>query len=460
MDKPSQPTSLPIVTVRWGTVRWGTAIQTAAIWAAVVSLALPLVPLGAQQPDGLPTPDQVPELAQPTQSQAEPTDKRAASRLAPSGYGVVNGWDLYAGSVYANTSPLWFHAEGVVAWLQGNQLPALVTSSPPGTPRQQAGVLGFPDTNILFGEERVDEEARGGFRTTLGVRLGHWFDRFMDSELEFGVMWIGDGQSSGDFYAGSAGERILARPFDDAELGMQDAQLISFPNVVWGDILIETSSDLLTANAAFRQALICHDNGRVDWLAGYRYIRLQEDLFIGESLLSVNPGGSAAVGTEIDLFDEFRTWNEFHGGDLGLQLWTGGHGWTVEVLGKLAVGTVARTVEINGATLVVPPVGSESLTSGGLYTAPTNIGRFRSCRFSASPELTIRLRRPISRFFTLSLGYTATILDHVVRTGDQIDTVVNPTQLGGGAPVGPPRPTALMHDSTLWVHGFTMGLEW
>ncbi len=243
-------------------------------------------------------------------------------------------------------------------------------------------------------------------------------------------------------------------------LDAEDAQLIAYPSVAIGDILIETSSNLLSAGAVFRQAWVRNDDARIDWLAGYRYARLKEDLYVNETLISTDLASPIAFGTSFDVLDEFRTWNEFHGGDLGLQLWTHMHGWTVEVQGKIAVGAISRTVEINGNTLVVTPTDAASLTSGGLLTAPTNIGRYQSCKFSALPELTIRFRRPISRFFTLTLGYTAMMLDHVVRTGDQLDTVVNPTQLGNGVLSGVPRPTVLMNDSTLWVHGFTIGLEW
>ncbi len=185
---------------------------TSSLLALIAWAFLPLHMLGAQEAEVPPTPDQVQGLAEPANEHwAQP-----APQKTPSYYGTMSGWDLYAGSIYANTSPVWVQAEGLVWWLKGNRLPALVTTSPNGTPRAQAGVLGAPGTNVLFGDERVDGEAHGGFRTAMGVRLGHWFDCLMDSELEFDYFWLGDGQSSGDFYAGSLGDPILARPFYNA----------------------------------------------------------------------------------------------------------------------------------------------------------------------------------------------------------------------------------------------------
>ena len=98
---------------------------------------------------------------------------------------AVSDWDLYAGSVYANTSPIWVQARVSLLVAAGKPLPPLVTTSPAGTPQAEAGVLGEPNTQVLFGGNRVDDEARSGFRTSLGVRLGHWFDAWMDSELQF-----------------------------------------------------------------------------------------------------------------------------------------------------------------------------------------------------------------------------------------------------------------------------------
>ena len=112
--------------------------------------------------------------------------------------------------------------------------------------------------------------------------------------------------------------------------------------MILGDILIETSSDFLSAGALFRKGFFRGDRARVDWLAGYRYAQLQEQLFVSENRTSTDPAGPVAVGTTLDVLDQFGTWNEFHGADLGLQLWTRAGGWTIEVLGKIAIGSLAR----------------------------------------------------------------------------------------------------------------------
>src|SRR5262245_48917534 len=60
----------------------------------------------------------------------------------------------------------WIRADYLGWWLTGSRLPLLVTSSPPGTPRSQAGVIGAPGTQVLFGNETVNDDFRSGVRIT------------------------------------------------------------------------------------------------------------------------------------------------------------------------------------------------------------------------------------------------------------------------------------------------------
>ena len=48
----------------------------------------------------------------------------------------------------------WVGVDYLGFWVKGNHIPPLVTTSPLGTPQNQAGVLGQPGTSILFGDQR------------------------------------------------------------------------------------------------------------------------------------------------------------------------------------------------------------------------------------------------------------------------------------------------------------------
>ena len=63
-------------------------------------------------------------------------------------------------------------------------------------------------------------------------------------------------------------------------------------------------------------------------LLGYRYLRLGESLTIREDLSQFSPE------QDFDIKDEFRTRNEFHGGEIGV-VWMRQSGpLSVEMLGK------------------------------------------------------------------------------------------------------------------------------
>src|SRR5262245_31571922 len=67
---------------------------------------------------------------------------------------------------------IWVRGEYLLWWLSAPKLPPLVTTSPPGTPQIDAGVLGSPGTAVLFGDSHVNGDVRSGGRVTLGGWLG------------------------------------------------------------------------------------------------------------------------------------------------------------------------------------------------------------------------------------------------------------------------------------------------
>jgi len=74
-----------------------------------------------------------------------------------------------------NSGPSWRLWAGVEAlgWaISGQSLPPLVTGSPTGTPRNQAGILGAPGTQILYGDQTVNGNLQPGIRTYAGLFLG------------------------------------------------------------------------------------------------------------------------------------------------------------------------------------------------------------------------------------------------------------------------------------------------
>jgi hypothetical protein len=62
----------------------------------------------------------------------------------------------------------------------------------------------------------------------------------------------------------------------------------------------------------------------------------------------------------------------------------------------------------------------------------------------------------------LTFGYQFLYWSRVARPGEQIDRVINPTQIpvfGGNQLLGPARPEPLFTTTDFWAQGLNLGLE-
>jgi hypothetical protein len=358
----------------------------------------------------------------------------------------------------------WIRGEYLLWWTKGDSLPPLVTTSPTGTPRPQAGVLGQPGTVILFGDEDVNDGARSGGRFTVGT----WLDDCQTWGIEGDYFALGEEVT--EFSASSLGDPILARPFFNVITGQQDSELVAFPGIVTGSVNVRASSDFQGAGARLLHSICCRTScghkicnrncHRLDLIAGYRFLKLDEDVVIGEQLISTDPAGLIPLGTQIDLTDRFHTRNEFHGGELGLlsRIYRGR--WSFDVLGKVALGGTWSTVTIDGATTVTVPGVAPASRGGGLLAQGSNIGTFSEENFAVVPEVGLTLGYFVRPRLRALMGYTFIYWSHVARPGDQIDVALNPLQLTPGPFIGPERPAFEFRDSDFWAQGLNFGLEY
>jgi hypothetical protein len=354
-------------------------------------------------------------------------------------------------------------------WTNGTALPPLVTTSPPGTPQDQAGRLDSPDTAILFGGERIDDGQRNGGR----IDVGYWLvdGEFMGIEGHY----LGLDEEGTTFNAVSdqPGGPILARPFTNVNptipgTPFQDAVLIAFPDFVVpppfiipgtfdlsGSINIRTSSDIQSAGALFRQLLWIDFTKccRCDIVGGYRFFRYSDSVNINDE--STTGDGSFGITSH----DLFQADNSFHGGEIGLngQFYHGR--WSLDIMAKIALGNNRQKVNIQGdSTLTL--LGATVDTPGGFLALPTNIGRYTHDEFAVLPELNATLRYDLNCHWRATVGYSLMYLNNVQKSGDAIDLAINPTQLNGGALVAPPfSPSFSFSNSDLFVHGINAGLE-
>ncbi len=206
--------------------------------------------------------------------------------------------------------------EGLLWWGKGNQVPALVTTAPSTVARDQAGVLGVPGTVILFGDSGLNDGARSGERVT----LDYWLTRDHSLGLEAEYFGLGDSTAGFQASSNSQGIPVLARPFTNTQTGLPDSGIIALPNVQTGAVWVDATNGFQGVEALLRHTWYRGDGAHLDFLVGYRYLRLSDDLDIEETETFIDPQGVVPVGSTLALWDHFSTLNEFQGADLGLSL--------------------------------------------------------------------------------------------------------------------------------------------
>jgi hypothetical protein len=363
--------------------------------------------------------------------------------------GCTHFWSPCYRSLYAR-------GEYLMWWLTGDRLPPLATTSPSTVSRSEAGVLGQPDTSILFGNGSVNSGGRSGARTVLGWWLnpnlrveGEWFD-------------LGDQRTS--FVGSSDGGTVLARPFFNISpnAGRPDANVIAYPGQFQGTIRMASGSSFLGAGFHVMENLKyvhyadggCH---RIDLISGFRYLGLYENLTADTATTSI--GGPAPAGTVLTVSDAFRTANNFYGANIGALVENRSGRWSLLTIGRLGIGGTSQHVTISGNSSLAVPGSTTINTQGGLLALPTNIGRYRHDAFGLVPQLELKLGYNLTPNLILTVGYDLMYWNRVARPGEQIDPFLNTTQASGGTLSGTPGPRFSFHESDLWIQGISAGIQ-
>jgi hypothetical protein len=309
-------------------------------------------------------------------------------------------------------------------------------------------VLGQPDTLILVGSDDFDTGPQPAGRVT----LGWWCDPGCRG---IQASYLGLGEQTTRFQASSDEIPILARPFINNQANA--AMLVAHPNFLEGSIGVETTSELQTLEALFRQRVFEAGNSRVDFLFGYQYARLDESLRIDQFSEWIAPQANIIPGTTQRLFDQFDAENQFHGGVLAVNYERQCGLWSLEALLKVGLGNSHSQVQINGSTTnTVPNAGSATFV-GGLLAQQTNIGVYEQDQFAVIPELGVTLARQLSDRVRVRIGYSVLYWNNLARPSEQIDPVVS--QFPPQPPAGTQQPRFQFVDGSFWAQGLHFGAE-
>ncbi|HMC65633.1 MAG TPA: BBP7 family outer membrane beta-barrel protein [Gemmataceae bacterium] len=345
-------------------------------------------------------------------------------------------------------------AELLLWWTKGQHMPPLVTTSSAAS----AGILGAPDTVVLFGGSVADRSMQPGGRFT----IGRWFGPCQNWALETTYFFLSDDPIN--FSVTSDRFPVLARPFFNINTGTEFSEVIASPGLARGAVAVYAPMQFWGIELNARKPIYNDCCWKLDVLAGFRHLELNEGLHVTEGIL-VDPAVPGFGGDSILVTDRFNTRNNFYGGQLGLLTeWRRGR-WSLDARWKVALGATHEVVNITGAQLVTPPGGSTSVFVGGLDALPSNIGRHDRTRFAVVPEVGVNLGFNFTPWLRGFLGYNFLYWSNVVRPGEQIDREINVRQIPGpnfptgGSNTTVARPTVPFKSTDFWAHGVNLGLE-
>jgi len=345
---------------------------------------------------------------------------------------------------------LWVRTEYLLWWTEGFQVGPLATGQlAENANRTELLNPEGANTTVLLGHTWLAGGARSGGR----IRFGTWLDPCRQVGIEASYMGLGHDVSR---FGAPYGEiSVVGRPlFDVAGVAGQSlAGLVAFPDLVSGSMLVTGTTTFQGVEVLYRRLLVEGSSHRIDFLAGWRFNRLDDELSISESKMDLESESTIRV------VDQFVTENQFHGAELGIEAQMRRGCWTLELLGKLALGNSHWRATVDGSTVTTIPGQSTTTTAAGLLAQPSNMGTFEENEFAVVPELGVMIGYDLTRRLRATFGWSFIYWSRVARPGDLVDLDVNLTQVDSGVE-GLSRPEFRWVGTDLWIQGLNFGLDW
>jgi hypothetical protein len=340
------------------------------------------------------------------------------------------------------TERWWVSAEYLLWWMSPQNIYApLVTS---GT----NGVIDDPDTTVAFPKGPINYGPFSGVRFGLG---GWW-----NCERTFGMEVTGfffERKTETLNFDATGGGLNLFVPFTDATTGTPAA--VTLANTATGQtgaVDFSTASHLWGAETNVLLNCTRHCGFEADLYLGIRYVDLTETF--NANYTTSDPLNTGITAT---MNDNFGVRNQFYGGQIGGKI-----GWypdrlSVEVIAKIAVGNMHEVAEFGGSNSSFNTTGNNI---GGIFTQPSNIGRFTTDNFAVVPQGQLKLNFELFPNVYVGAGYDFLYISRVVRPGLQIDNNVALNQPAGTTPLNSTRPYATFNETEFWAHGISISLQY
>ncbi len=374
----------------------------------------------------------------------------AAAAIIPSPDEVKIAYRAWARAEYL----LWYFNPGVAT-------PPLATTGPASS----FGIRGQNGVATVLGGSQTQYDDLNGTRLSAGV----WLDEDAHMGVEASWFMLYQNTVSRTLSSDPTGAPLLARPVFDAVTQQNGVQLVAFPGALTGQVRSSASSELWGVNVDFIGSEWRGKHVWADLIVGMRYLDLEEALTVSSSATVLGNGTAAFLGNRlgtgntVGIVDNFKTRNQFYGGEVGLRAEACLGRFFVNALGKLSIGNNHEVVMIDGGSTLAGPAGNVAVP-GGLLAVSTNSRIHSRDEFTLIPEFNVKVGAYINCHFNVFVGYNYMYWSDVVRPGNQPSLVINPTvvpsNLAFGANIaGPALPAAIIKRTDFWAQGLNVGME-
>ena len=343
----------------------------------------------------------------------------------------------------------WLESETLLWWAKGVQAVPLVLGGNSPSALPNTVLAGGPTqplgTNMLVG---------------MRFNIGKWMDcnqNFGVGARAWGILTDGTNQT----YP-TSGNNSTGVPFFNTSLGIPSIYRVNEaptgpgpnPGANTGTIRVRNDLDLIASEVYGRWLLAREGSSRVDFLGGYTFVRLDSEVGLRTQVTDGINGNIIQNGTVTTTQDTFGTKNEFHGGHVGLLHELNKGRFTFSALGKVALGNVHQTSNVNGNFTVT---NNASPTSGprGLFAQSSNSGTTTRDQFTFLPEAGAKMKYQLGRA-QIGVGYTMLLFPSVAMAGNQIDPNIDITGAATNATIL--SPARRFTTDTFFIHGLDLGL--
>ncbi|MBP3959928.1 BBP7 family outer membrane beta-barrel protein [Gemmata sp. G18] len=406
------------------------------------------------------------------------------------------------------SAPQWWVDGEYLLWFTKGQpvrYPLLTSSAP-----ADMGVLGAASTVALVDRGTLGYNAMSGMRLSAGF--------FGDADRRFGFNLTGfftERRSNIQDFGGLgnfSGVPVLARPFVDAN---QATSTIVLSSADFGPASVQVGTSTSTFSIEpsavwnlYRSAPGARKAWSLDFLAGYRFFQLKEDLWV-DSLTALNSGlilpifqtgpfgVVTRVGTQtvpnqasfggviiqtpafVNVRDSFRATNNFNGASFGLRTEARCGIVSASASAKVSIGNLHQRLDIFGGSSFVDFTGVSGSqinntvargtgggaggAYGGVLANASNIGTYTDDRFTYMPEFGGTIGIAFTKGLTGYVGVNFLYLPDVLRPGNQVNPVVSSAAIPFGSNYGTAgavrSPGVTLDQSDYWLGGVTFGLQ-